>query len=358
MNTLILGQSTKMAGIMSLFSDKVLMALDNSFYGNRHFQELDCYQLLYSKVNISRIKGVIPKAIEIRNWIKEHDISIIFSQTKYDMLAAKLASLTTNKKIVLLGTSHNSYAWINEKNVKFMSWLVRATTDCYISLASFVSEKLKACGIKENNILLLPNTIEYETWNVKKDYSIGETFKMVYVAYVYPGKQQHLIPEILHKVGKEYNVIVDCYGDDDKHEYINEINSLIERYGMQGKVNLKGCIANTELRAKLADYDAYLCPSKLEMSPVNILEAQAAGLPIISNNTGGIPDLVHDGIDGFLYSNNDTEDASAKIKLLLNDEKLRERFGKASREYVSKEYTPEIASSRIQNKILEIFKNK
>lgn len=355
MNAIILGQSTVMADFMSTFCKKVFICLDKSFC-SRHFKELEYYNILHSKNSVKTIKGVIPKAKEIRKWIKEYDISIIFSQTKYDMIAAKLASMMTRKKIILLGTSHSSYAWINERNVKLMSWLIRSTTDCYIALASFVYDKLKNLGIKDKNILLLPNTVEYNAWKVKSDYSVNGAFRVAYVAFVYPLKRQHLLVDIAKSL-KDYNVVFDCYGNTNlATEYADKINEDISALGLNGKVNLKGRIENAELRSMLKDYDAYICPSFLEMSPVNILEAQAAGLPVLATNVGGIPDMVRHDETGLLYECDNVSDAVEKIKMLLNDKQLRERLGKTGRKYVSETYTSKEASLRIKTKILELIK--
>lgn len=350
MNAIIIGNSTKMAGILSEFCEKVYISIDNSFRTRRYIKEIENYEVLNCEINISTIKGVIPKAWKIKKWIKQYDISIIFSQTKYDMLAAKLASIITRKKIILLGTSHNSYSWLDDKNVKKMSWLIRLSTHCYVALASFVYDKLIRHGIKEKNIILVPNIVEHEAWAKKTDYSIDKTFRMVYVAHVYPGKRQDFIVDVLKEL-KDYDIVVDCYGDTDVTEYVDYIKEKVALSGLEGKVNLKGRIENSELRDMLKRYDAYISPSQMEMSPVNILEAQAAGLPVIASNVGGVPDLVKDNCTGLLFECDNVSDAAAKINLLINNEQLRKRIGKAGLKFVSEEYTLKQAGSIIENKI-------
>ncbi len=356
MNAIILGASTKMAEILSFLCSKVYLCLDNSFECTRYLKEFEQYTILQSKCNVKTIKGVLPKAKEIKKMIKEYDISIIFSQTKYDMLAAKLASMLSRRKIILLGTSHNSYAWLDNRNVKKMSWLIRCTTDCYVALASFVYDKLKKLGIKEDKLLLLPNTVEYENWTVKDDYSTKSAFRMVYVAYLYPGKRQHILPKVLKEI-KEHDVIIDCYGDTDNSEYVDQINNDIKRFGLEGKLNLKGRIENSELRDMLCNYDAYICPTFMEMSPVNILEAQAAGLPVIASNVGGIPDLIKHNENGLLFECDNLADIAEMVNQLINSKKLREKLGKAGRKYVSEICTSKEASQRLKIKIQKSLLN-
>ena len=348
MNALVIGRCPKTAEQFSTFCDKVIVTLDNSFARERHLPELDQYMVEYCKSNISSIKGIIPKAKEILHLIKKYDIDIVFSNTKWDMVAAKVASIFCTKKIFLFATSHNSYSWLKPRNVKYMSTLIKLTTDCYVALASFVYNQLISLGHKEDKLILVPNTVGYETWEVKNDYSYSGPFRMVYVAYVYPGKRQDIIADVLNILKDKYDVVVDCYGDIDECEYVDVINKKITDMHLEGKLNLNGKIENAELRAILKDYDAYLSPSQMEMSPVNILEAQAAGLPVIAAKVGGIPDIISDGKTGLLFDVDNVQSMAQMVELLITNKELREHLGRSGRAYVSKEYTKVQAGERLK----------
>jgi glycosyltransferase involved in cell wall biosynthesis len=232
-----------------------------------------------------------------------------------------------------------------------MSCLIRLTTDCFVSLASFVHNQLINFGVKEKNLIFLPNIIEYEQWKVKTNYSILSPFRMVYVAYVLPNKCQDFIVDVLFMLANRYNVVVDCYGDLTNSEYVDSIQEKVKRYSLEGNLNLLGCIDNSLLKNILKSYDAYICPSKMEMSPVNILEAQASGLPVIASNVGGISDLIRDHEDGLLFEWNDVEDAADKIIKLIKDEELRLKLGETARKRVSESYTAQIAGRKLFDKI-------
>jgi glycosyltransferase involved in cell wall biosynthesis len=61
------------------------------------------------------------------------------------------------------------------------------------------------------------------------------------------------------------------------------------------------------------------------------VEASSAGVPVVASNTGGIPEIVVDGETGFLVPPGDPRALAEKIILLLKNEDLRRRFGKAAR---------------------------
>jgi glycosyltransferase involved in cell wall biosynthesis len=85
-----------------------------------------------------------------------------------------------------------------------------------------------------------------------------------------------------------------------------------------------------------------------EGHPYVILEAMAAGLPVISTKWACIPEMVEDGVNGFLIEPGDTEQLAELILMLLKDSKLRRKMGQASRERYLKDFTFEIFSNRIR----------
>ena len=63
-------------------------------------------------------------------------------------------------------------------------------------------------------------------------------------------------------------------------------------------------------------FDAFLLPSVNEGTPVSAIEALAARTPVVATRVGGVPDVVRDGLDGYLVSAGDVEGAASKLELL------------------------------------------
>jgi glycosyltransferase involved in cell wall biosynthesis len=78
-------------------------------------------------------------------------------------------------------------------------------------------------------------------------------------------------------------------------------------------------------------FDAFLLPSVNEGTPVSAIEALAAGTPVVATRVGGVPDVVRDGLDGFLVSPGDVDGAAARLASLAADPELRRRLGDAGR---------------------------
>ena len=79
-------------------------------------------------------------------------------------------------------------------------------------------------------------------------------------------------------------------------------------------------------------FDAFLLPSVNEGTPVSAIEALASGTPVVATRVGGVPDVVRDGVDGFLVEPGDVEAAADRLAALARDPELRERLGTAARE--------------------------
>jgi len=76
--------------------------------------------------------------------------------------------------------------------------------------------------------------------------------------------------------------------------------------------------------------DIFLTASEVELQGLSIMEAMANGLPVVASNSMAIPELVQDGVNGFLFEPGNYNQASEKILLLIKDRDLRKKMGKNS----------------------------
>lgn len=84
--------------------------------------------------------------------------------------------------------------------------------------------------------------------------------------------------------------------------------------------------------------DAVILPSANEGTPVSVIEALAAGRPVVATAVGGVPDVVRDGVDGFLVEPGDLDGLAERLARLAADPELRARMGAAGRERVVPRY--------------------
>lgn len=90
-----------------------------------------------------------------------------------------------------------------------------------------------------------------------------------------------------------------------------------------------------------AAFDALVLPSANEGTPVSVIEALAARRPVVATRVGGVPDVVRDGIDGFLVESGDIDALADRLGRLAADRELASRMGEAGRERVLERYSVE-----------------
>lgn len=86
-------------------------------------------------------------------------------------------------------------------------------------------------------------------------------------------------------------------------------------------------------------FDAFVLPSVNEGTPVGAIEALASGTPVVATRVGGVPDVVRDGVDGFLVGPGEIDTAADRLARLAADPALRARFGEAGRARVLERYS-------------------
>jgi glycosyltransferase involved in cell wall biosynthesis len=102
-----------------------------------------------------------------------------------------------------------------------------------------------------------------------------------------------------------------------------------------------------------AAFDALVLPSGNEGTPVSVIEALAAELPVVATRVGGVADVVQDGEDGFLVAAGATDDLADRLALLARDPALRARMGKHGRERV----LPRYAVERLVEDVDELYRS-
>jgi len=116
------------------------------------------------------------------------------------------------------------------------------------------------------------------------------------------------------------------------HELIKKSKEL----KISNNVIFTGFVKDKILFELLSSADIFTTASTSENQSLTILEAMASGLPLIGANSLGIPELICNGKNGYLFEPNNYEELANKLLKLIQNEKLRNRFGNNSRKFVKK----------------------
>ena len=117
-----------------------------------------------------------------------------------------------------------------------------------------------------------------------------------------------------------------------------ELRRQIDDMHLQNNVELTGAKPQTQLRGRLAAANVFVLPSMMDPDggmdnlPTVIMEAMATGLPVVSTNIGGIPEMIVDNETGFLVQPGDTAAMADAIETVINDSSLAARLGQSGYE--------------------------
>jgi glycosyltransferase involved in cell wall biosynthesis len=119
---------------------------------------------------------------------------------------------------------------------------------------------------------------------------------------------------------------------------VDIVRKIVGDKGMGENVAVLGWVSGAQKDKVFNDADVYVLPSYNEGLPGSVLEAMAAGCPVVSTYVGGIPEVVGNGVNGYLIQPGDIDALYEKIYALASERKTREGMGARSREIVEEKF--------------------
>lgn len=222
-------------------------------------------------------------------------------------------------------------------------------------LASPFRNKLMEWGYK-NPIHLATTTVEDYYCELPRKYRKEPPFTLLYLSRVQVAKGIFLALETVRYLQKEKNVSIRFIvaGDNGagKGNPLEEAKQYVKDHQLKD-VTFTGYVRDNEKVDVIKYSDIFIFPSSyFEGMPCALLEAMASGLPIITSNVGGIPDIFQDGQMGFMLSSFDPVDYAQRILDLTQHPEMMKRMGTVAREYAKKN----LCASTVAHRILQVIK--
>jgi glycosyltransferase involved in cell wall biosynthesis len=107
------------------------------------------------------------------------------------------------------------------------------------------------------------------------------------------------------------------------------VQHQVRALGIESRVRFLG--VRSDIPDLLRAADVFVFPSRWEGNPLSVMEAMAAGLPVIATAVGGVPELVEEGASGILVPNEDLHGLVAAMQRMAQNPDLREQMGHAAR---------------------------
>jgi colanic acid/amylovoran biosynthesis glycosyltransferase len=179
--------------------------------------------------------------------------------------------------------------------------------------------------------------VDVSAFNTKRHEGLGR--RLLFVGRLAPAKGVSFLLETIAKIDE---AILDIAGDGPDRKFLETKAAAL---GIGGRVRFLGYQSQAEVRDLLRRADVFVMASFAEGLPVVLMEAMAAGVPVVATRIAGIPELVDDGQNGFLVAPSDPSGAATAIRRLLEDAELRNRFAIAGRAKVEREFSLNMEAS-------------
>jgi glycosyltransferase involved in cell wall biosynthesis/Tfp pilus assembly protein PilF len=117
---------------------------------------------------------------------------------------------------------------------------------------------------------------------------------------------------------------------------LEEAKSLVRGHGLEHRILFPG--RTKDVPSWLGAFDVFLLTSRIEGLPNVLIEAQSAGVPVVSTVAGGSPETFIDGITGYLSASDDPDDLAKAVSLILQDSKWRHYAASESSDFVRENF--------------------
>lgn len=138
-----------------------------------------------------------------------------------------------------------------------------------------------------------------------------------------------------------------------------ELQAQIDRHGLQSRVALTGALPQEAVRTALDQAAVFVLPCQIAASgsrdgiPVALMEAMAAGCPVISCPVSGVPELISDDVHGLLAPERDAAALAHALTRLLQDETLGRRLSSAARQRIELEFDARKEALKLHRLMME-----
>ncbi|MBU4376850.1 MAG: glycosyltransferase family 4 protein [Candidatus Omnitrophica bacterium] len=322
--------------------------MDLNWLYKRGLEALD--EELYQKFS-SFLKESNPDVIHAHNM---HYFSKVHAHT--------LERLARERGIPLILSAHNTW-----DDILFLELTHKIEWSHIIAVSHFIKKEILGIGVDDRDITVIHHGVDENEFNPKKNtakvlskYPQLKNRKIIFhpariglakgcdVSIKALNFVRENFPDVILVLAGSKNII--DWGETQQKDIAYLVN-LIKHFKLEKNI-LIDAYTLEEMKELYALSNVCIYPSSsLEPFGLTMLESMASAKPIIVTKTGGMPEIIKNGINGFVIPVKDFEALSEKIILLLADKRLTRRLGTTGRQMVESQYTKE----RVTRDIISVY---
>ncbi|MEN6409568.1 MAG: glycosyltransferase family 4 protein [Anaerolineaceae bacterium] len=221
------------------------------------------------------------------------------------------------------------------------------TADGIISVSEEWKNRLTKI-IPANKVSAIRNCVDIHLFQPGGNHRYRDAVNLLFLGRIGAQKGIYELIEAFHEIqpdGKGMQLWL--VGPEENPGDAQNAQALLERYRLTATCKLVGEVDRERVIQYFRDASLFVLPSYYEGLPMVVLEALSAGLPVVATPAGGIPEVVLNGVNGFLVPVGDVQTLKEKIQTLCADADLRAVMGQRSREIAESELNVNVYVGRL-----------
>ena len=259
------------------------------------------------RINFRSIKAIIDA-------VNKHSIDIIhshnFAGLLYGYLAAKI------KRIPIVHTEHGFIKKHDRSILNIIEKLMSNSVDEYVCVSRQLAQTIHKLFIADySKISVIYNGISINPGNTfsrdpsRGEIRIGSVGRLNYI------KNYELLIKSFSELSKRYHSIkLEIVGDGELYQ---DLSDQIVKYSLNDRISLPGF--RMDVDQCLENMDIFVLPSFSEGHSISLLEAMSKSVVCIASNVGGNPEIIEDGINGYLFESNNLEGLTKAISYVIDN---------------------------------------
>jgi len=256
---------------------------------------------------------------------------------------ARYASIISGKKFAISAHAKDIWTipeWEKREKLNDCEWLATCTRSGAEHLATLATEGKVSLVYHGLDLTRFPNSERRK--NNKDGSSKAKAIKLVTVGRAVAKKG---IDTLLHALSALPENLHWRWTHIGGGPLRDELMELSQELGIEQRCEFLGALPQSDVLAAYREADLFVLPSRIDATgdrdglPNVIMEAQSQGLPVISTNISGIPELINDGLNGVLVEPDDQGGLTRAIEALFQNPENRNRMGMAGENKVREEFS-------------------
>ena len=270
----------------------------------------------------------------LRKYLRTYKPDIIHYQAGNSFLFTRIPGIINYKPVL---TIHGMASEEAKRKIKYsdrLKWYFNDSVQKFLHPKNIIHLSKYSLNrtLEKNNSqhAIIPNALESSYFNIPLKNKTDNI--LLYIGVIDNNKNiLNLLKSIkaLKEINKEYTLEV--LGDFNNEDYKDHILSYIKFNGLSENIKFNGWVNSSEVRNFLSKSDILVVSSFHESLPMVIAESMASGKIVVASSVGGIPEMINDNEDGFLYNLNSSGELNEILDILYDNDEIVQLMSKKAR---------------------------